>query len=104
MLASGGGPGVGWWRVLGALVLCLLLAVGAAVVLKARLGGGGSAPRWLARGEPSRLRVVERVALGPQSSVALIAVDGREMLVAFGPGGATLLELPASSPLDEPPS
>ena len=91
VLATGGGPDIVWWRIAGALLLCLLLAVGAVMVLRAK--GGSLTVPWLARSGDNRLRVIERVALGPQSSLALVSVDGSELLVAAAPGGIAVVPL-----------
>ena len=50
-------------------------------------GGGRSAPR---------LELVERIALAPRQSLALVEAEGRRFLVATSPEGA-----PAFYPLDE---
>lgn len=95
-LGGGGGADVPVWRVLGALLLCLLLAVGAAVALKTRLRGAtpifGDARR--------RLNLVETVRLSHQIDVCLLTCDGREIIVAAGPHGATFL--PEMPPRPEP--
>lgn len=88
VLASGSGPDVSLWRVVLAMVLCLVLAGVAAWLLRQRMGG---APAWPLRAAPAgRLRLIERIVLGPQSSAALIAVDGRELLVVTGPAGTAI--------------
>ena len=40
------------------------------------------------RGIPPSLTLVERIALAPRQSLALVEVDGRRLLVATGPEGA----------------
>ena len=70
-----------WWRVIGALLLCIVLAVGAALVLRGKLNG-----RLLAmlspNAAPRRLQVIETTRLTPQADVCLLQFDGEEMLVA----------------------
>jgi flagellar biogenesis protein FliO len=56
--------------------------------LVGRLKGGG-------RRQP-RLELVERIALAPRQSLALVEAEGRRFLVATSPEGA-----PAFYPLDE---
>jgi flagellar biogenesis protein FliO len=46
-----------------------------------------------------RLALVERIALAPRQSLALVEADGRRVLVATSPEGA-----PAFYPLDRPPA
>ncbi len=100
-LGQGGSPDVPWWRVAGALVLCLGLAVAGAVALRARLGGG-RLPRGLAglklpvglnlpEGGPRRLQLVETIRLSHQIDVCLIRCDDRHLLVAAGPQGVSVL-------------
>ncbi len=65
------------WRVVAAFALCVVLAVAAALVLRARLG---YLPQ-LGRGRPRRLRLVETLRLGRQVSLSIVACDGDEMLL-----------------------
>lgn len=99
-------PDVGafWWRWLGAVVLCLLLAVAGAYALRLRGGaaarplsiGGfgqllaGALVRRPARG--TRLGLVEAIRINPQLEVCLVRCDGREYLLAATPQTATLLD------------
>ncbi|TMJ18113.1 MAG: hypothetical protein E6G94_00680, partial [Alphaproteobacteria bacterium] len=53
---ASGGPDISIWRVLGALLFCLLLAAGAAFALRTRLRG--TLPT-LKSGAPRRMRLVE---------------------------------------------
>jgi flagellar biogenesis protein FliO len=67
------------WRVGIALLLCIVIAIVAAFVLKARMGGGEFFPFLL---KPQRrLRLVEALKLGPHASLQIVACDGQEMLV-----------------------
>ena len=88
-LASGGGPDISVWRIVLALLLCLALAGTAAWLLRRRMGGG--LPVFLRRPDQARLRMVERIALGAQASVALIEIDGRELLVVSAPNAVTVV-------------
>lgn len=98
VLGGGGGPDVSLWRVVLALVLCLFLAGVAAWLLRTRMGAG---PPWPLRGEPrGRLKLVERIVLGPQASAALVVVDGRELLVIWGPGGTAIQPVEPYSMMD----
>jgi flagellar biogenesis protein FliO len=86
--------------VLGALALCLALAVAAAYVLRRRLGGTMPA----AVGRARRLQLVERLRLSHQTDICLISCDGAEFLVAATPQGAATIAatLPASAPPPAP--
>ncbi|WP_088307349.1 flagellar biosynthetic protein FliO [Novosphingobium sp. B 225] len=87
-LATGSGPDVSLWRVVLALVLCLVLAGVAAWLLRRRMGAD---PLWpLGPAQPGRLQLLERITLGPQSSAALVAVDGRELLIVSGASGIAI--------------
>lgn len=80
--------GVPWWRVAGALILCLGLAVGAAYALRSRLGGGG---RRLFEVGPRKLRLVETLRLSHQVDVCLVQCDQGQVLIAATPHGAVVV-------------
>lgn len=100
-LGQGDSHDIAWWRVGGALALCLLLAVAAGLALRMRQGGGArlspgkfaslpGALRLLERG-PRTLQLVETLRLSHQLDICLIRWEGRDYLIAAGPQGATLL-------------
>jgi len=97
-LGQGNGAEVPVWRVLGALALCLALAVGAAYVLRRRLGG--SMP--LAMGRTRRLQVIETLRLSHQVDLCLVACDGAEFILAATPQGATLIDQRPPAPAAAP--
>lgn len=68
---------VAWWRVAGALLLCIGLALGGAMVLKRRLHGGG--PLLVQRGR--RMQLIESLRLGPHADAHLLRCDTREILL-----------------------
>ena len=102
-LGQGRGTGLSWWRVLGALVLCLGLAVLGALALKVRLQGQIgplSRPKLglgLLRGikifdrPAQRLKHVESLRLSPQLEVSLFSCDDREFLIAAAAGGVIIV-------------
>jgi flagellar biogenesis protein FliO len=98
-LGQGTGTEVPVWRVLGALALCLALAVAAAYVLRRRLGG--SLP--LNMGRTRRLQLVETLRLSHHIDLCLVSCDGAEFLVAASAQGATTIKasLPPG-PIAEP--
>lgn len=77
------------------LLLCILLAWGAALLIRRyRQSAGTSHGRGLAflpKVAARRLRVIESRRTGGTSEVCLIACDGREYLVAITAGHALLL-------------
>lgn len=81
---------IGWdvslWRVMGALIFCLLLAAAGAFALRSRVA---SIVPFAAKGR--RLRLIESLRLSHQTDLCLIVVDGRELVIAATPRGATLL-------------
>lgn len=88
-----------WVRWAGALILCLGLALAAAVAMKARQGRptrGSKWPfmRWLAdsRSPDRRLRLLETLRVGSHLEVSLLACDDEELLVASTAQGAVLLK------------
>ena len=84
-------------RVFQGLSLCLgLFFVMVYFLKRTRRDGSDGAQR-------SRLMLRERISVGPKSNVALIAVDGRELLVGVSESGVTLLhELPKKRPAQSP--
>lgn len=99
-IGQGTGTEVPVWRVLGALALCLALAVAAAYFLRRRLGG--SLP--LAIGRTRRLQLVETLRLSHQIDICLVSCDGAEFLLAASAHGAAtiILALPPSPATPEP--
>jgi len=94
-LGQVGDDGVAWWRVAAALIFCLLLAVGGAFALRARLGGGGGAgrPTWLRAAQTTRrLELVETLRVKPQVDLLIVRCDGRELLLSASAHGAELIE------------
>ena len=76
-----------WLRVIGALALCLGLAVAAAFALRSRLKGQAPA----ATGAGRRLRLVETTRLSHQIDVCVLESDDLELVVAASPQGPVLL-------------
>jgi hypothetical protein len=99
-----------WWRVVAALILCILLAVAAALAIKARSGGVNLADLYRARlpgfdlrgvfksATPRRLRMVEVLRLSHQVDLCLIQVDGDDLVIAAAPGGASLVSIKPTLP------
>jgi len=77
-----------------AAVGLVLLLLGASLWLLRRRGISGIS--LAGRTARRRLECLERMALGPQHTLHLVRVDGRELLVAASPSGCTLLERPAA--------
>ena len=76
------------WRVAGAFVLCVGIAVAAALLLRARHGIGG--PALLRRNE--RLQLIESIRLNPQVQLCILRCDGEELLLSASASGATLVK------------
>jgi hypothetical protein len=90
-LGQGAMDDVSPWRVVAALLLCLMLAVAGAFALKARGGRVSFFP--LATKRRRRLELIESLRLG-QAELCLVMCDGREMLVlASSQGGSLIAEL-----------
>lgn len=93
-LGQGADTDISVWRIVASLILCGLLAVGGAFVLKAR-GGSFPAFSWPA-GKSRRLRLVESLKLAPNAAISIVECDGRELLVSVSAEGSRVLEeLPA---------
>lgn len=104
-LGQGADTDVPWLRLSAALLLCLGLAVGAAVALHRRLNGGaglpdldlkalsaklsGAAPGT--RGRLPRLTDIETRRLSTHATVSVFKCDGRSFMVATSPQGQLVL-------------
>jgi flagellar biogenesis protein FliO len=71
------------WRVASAFVLCVILAIAGAFLLKARGGNVPFLPTHLKRSQ--RLRLIETLRLGNNAAVSIVECDGRELLVVSTP-------------------
>lgn len=91
-LGQGQSPDIPVWRVTSALILCVLLALGAAYVLRNRLGGGPLWPLPAQARKDRRLQLVETLRLSHQVDVCLFRCDDRDYLIAATPHGAVVLE------------
>lgn len=78
------------WRVASALLLCLLLAVAAGFVLRARQGF--ASPISFISSAPRRLRIVEMLRLGPKTALSIVTCDGQELLLLTSEQGGTILD------------
>ena len=100
-----------WLRYIAAIALCLTLAVGGALVLKARqgaLGRGSTGQRlsdlfgYLTQGllKPSqanaKMQLVETLRLSNQVDLCLVRYEGQVVIVATSPHSAFVLPLPNS--------
>lgn len=90
---GGGGATVelSWWRILGALFICLLLA--GLVILLLRHRGGAPLPRLLqiAPAPGASIRILERRPLGYRQEVVRLVADGRTFVLVIGPHQPVLL-------------
>jgi flagellar biogenesis protein FliO len=99
-IGQAAGTSIPWWRVVAALALCLALAVGAAYALKLRMRG--ATPMFGAG--PRRMQLVETLRLSHQVDLCLVRCDGRELMIAATPHGATLVsQAEAAEPVEAPP-
>lgn len=98
-LGQGQGPEIAWWRVVAALLFCLMLGLVAAFALRARMGGAAAPSRLTFPFGPGlrlpahaerRLKLVESLRLAPQVSVSLVSCDGAEFIVAAAPHGVAV--------------
>ncbi|MDR3508028.1 MAG: hypothetical protein P4L64_09045 [Caulobacteraceae bacterium] len=86
-LGQGAATTIPWWRLGGALLLCILLAIGGGLALKLRLGGATSAFSRSSR----RLQLVESLRLSHQIDICLLRCDDRDFMIAASPSGVTVL-------------
>lgn len=88
-----GASPISFWRVAGALALCLGLGAAAAFVLRRQMAPGTP---WLAQPlakRDQRLRLIQAVRLTPQVSACLLECEGVTVLVGAGPSGCTVLRV-----------
>lgn len=91
-LGGGGAPDISLVRVFLALLVCLIVAVLAALLIRQRVKGGGSLPLFTRLGSTSsRIRLIETRRVAPQSDVCLVECDGQEYLLLLSPAGASVL-------------
>lgn len=109
-LGQGSDEAISLWRVLAALLLCLVLAVVGGFALKKRMDGSTPTLASLFKRGPSarrRLKLVESLRIGPQVELCIVTCDGREFLVATSSQGVQLLHpLPSDAgvaPDGDPP-
>jgi hypothetical protein len=89
-LGPGDGDDISLWRVLAALLLCMVLAIAGAFALKARPGLGRLFSFAVKHGK-RRLHLVETLRLNHQIDLCIVDCDGQELLVAASARGAELL-------------
>lgn len=90
--------GISTWRIVASLLLCLVLAVGAAFVLKAKQG---AIPllSFALRKNNRRLHLIETLRLTHQTDLCIVCCDGQEMLVTTSVHGSAFLgRLPFAEP------
>lgn len=75
-------------RSLAALLVVILLIGGLALVAKRWLPQLQAAGRLPTR----RLKLVETMALDPRNRLAVVSIDGRELLIGVGANGPVLLD------------
>lgn len=91
------GAEVHWWRVIGAFIFCIALALGTAFALRRRLDLGaapiiwGLGPKLFGPPLDRRMKLVELLRLTHQVDVCLVRCDGQDYLVAVSPAGVVSL-------------
>lgn len=89
-----------WLRLVLGLLVCIGLAVAAALVLRSRSGSTVTSA-W-PRKAPRRLQLLETMRIGPQASLSLVKVDGAEYLLVSTSSAAHLTKYgPAERPIKE---
>ena len=98
-LGGGSSPEVSIVRIVGALIICLLLAFLAIIYLKHRSGGPIAFKLGRLVSATSEIEVRETRRLTVQHHLSLVRCSGREFLLLLSPGDSLLLserELPAA--------
>jgi len=117
-LAQGAATPIAWWRIFAVLLLCLLLAVAAAVALHFRATGrlpnlnlknaritlpagrSGALQQLFGSASERRLKAVETIRVSPYADVCLFICDGKTYLIAATPQGVTVIDRDAAAPAD----
>ena len=86
---GGAGTEIAWWRLIGAFLICVALAVAGALALKSRMRGG--LPKFGVG--KRRLQLIDTLRLSHQVDVCLFALDDRDFLIAATPQGAVVLHV-----------
>ena len=105
-LATGPSPEVPWLRLGLSLLLCFSLAFGAALLLRRhRLHGSMGALASLLRNVPGtsrrRIAIIETQRASAHGDLCLVELDGQPYLLAFTPGGASLIDRPSAPSFDK---
>jgi hypothetical protein len=81
-------------RIVAVCLVCIALAVAAAVLVKRTTKGRANLPAapWFGGAKSSGVTVLESRRLGPHAEVCRLTYEGREYLVIVSQGGATLLK------------
>ena len=93
-LGGGEDLSVSLWRILAAILVCSMIALLAALVIRAR--GGGATLGRLARRLPIRQRaldVVETRRLSPHADISVVRHGGQEYLLLLQSGAAQVLNV-----------
>lgn len=92
---------VSFWRVTGALLLCIALGIAAIFVLRSRSGATlarPSLPSFVRKDR--RLQLIEILRLNQHVDLCLVACDGKPMLLAASSHGVEVLPLDAVQNVD----
>ena len=88
-LGGGETPDISIVRVIAALMFCVLMALGGAWALRFRMTGRFDLPALpkLPQVVPRKLVLIERLRLGPQHELCIIAHEDREFIISVSPAG-----------------
>ncbi|HEY0959831.1 MAG TPA: hypothetical protein VGE05_11260 [Novosphingobium sp.] len=90
--------GVSFWRVAGALLFCLILGIGAILILRARNGALPTHPLLTSLVPKNRrLQLIEVLRLNQHVDLCMVSCDGKTMLLATSSRGVDILPLPEIS-------
>lgn len=85
------------WRIVAALLLCIVVAIVGAFALRGRLGYTQLVPLLVQR--KRRLQLVETLRLNPHATLSIVDCDGKELLVLSSEHAATVVDrLPDGHP------
>ena len=106
-LGGGSAPDISIIRILAALVLCALVALAVILIIRVRSGRPISLSwqQWPKFGgiAAARLEIIESRRISAHADVCLVRCDGRDYLLACGPGGIIVVDQPdAEFSIDEP--
>ena len=92
------------WQQILAVLLVFALLIGTLFLLRRKGIAQFSAPLGTMAGKARQMRVVERLALGPQHALVLVSIRNSTFLIGLSPSGCSKLDVLPTDPQTSPES